>query len=150
MYEVGWANEAFHDLQDKVRTDIVRRYLLAVSRSALHRHHDVRWGGRLDEECWWRRGVTLKDEADPDMIRGGTAAGRPEMPYDYVLVYLRSVRSQIPKALVLYVVTNQELAAALAGAPFGDGRTAQWSPAFRSQVRRRVTRRRDDGAGGRR
>ena len=91
MYEVRWTHPAVADLQTKVRTGTVRKYLFAVARSALNRHPDD-WGGRLDNGFWWRRGISLQDEADPGAVCGGDAGhGHREMPYEYVLVYLRSL-----------------------------------------------------------
>jgi hypothetical protein len=153
MYEVRWTHPAVTDLVTKVRTDVVRAYLFAVGRSALARHPGD-WGGRLADGCWWRRGITPQDEADPDGIRGGTADdGRPEMPYEYVLVYLRSAAAHVPRpVIVLGVVTNLEIVAGSSGAVFGDGRTAHWPPPHGQPAgppgRRRATRHRGGGAAG--
>ena len=155
MYEVRWTNPAFNDLVSKVHTVTVRRYLLAVSRSALDRHPGD-WGGRFDDGPWWRRGIAPHDEADPDAVPGGpTGDGPTEMPYDFVLVYLRAAVAQRPRPfLVLGVATNPELVAGSATALFADGRTARWSAPHGTpgvpRARRRPTRRPDDGAGGRR
>lgn len=154
MYEVRWTHPAVADLQTKVRTGPVRRYLLAVARSALNRHPDD-WGGRLDNGFWWRRGITPQDEADPGTISGGDAGdGHSEMPYEYVLVYLRSLAAPASRpVVVLGVVTNGELMAGPA-ALFADGRAAHWSPPSglphgpppAPPGRGRVTRRRGGGA----
>jgi hypothetical protein len=158
MYEVRWTHPAVADLQTKVRTGLVRRYLFAVARSALNRRPDD-WGGRLDNGFWWRRGITPQDEADPGAISGGDAGdGHSEMPYEYVLVYLRSVAAPASRpVVVLGVVTNGELMAGPA-ALFGDGRAAHWSPPsglhhgpphgqpHAPPGRRRATRRRGGGA----
>jgi hypothetical protein len=153
MYEVRWTHPAVADLQTKVRTGPVRKYLFAVARSALNRHPDD-WGGRLDNALWWRRGVTPQDEADPDAICGGEAGdGHREMPYEYVLVYLRSLAAPSRPVVVLGVVTNVELVAGPA-ALFGDGRVAHWSPPHglhhgrphAPPGRRRAIRRRGGGA----
>src|SRR6188768_4439718 len=128
MYEVRWTHPAVADLQTKVRTSPVRKYLFAVARSALNRHPDD-WGGRLDNGFWWRRGITPQDEADPGAIAGGDVGdGHSEMPYEYVLVYLRSLAAPSSRpVVVLGVVTNGELMAGPA-ALFGDDRAAHWSP----------------------
>jgi hypothetical protein len=149
MYEVRWAHPAVTDLQIKVRTPAVRHYLFAVAQSALDRHPGA-WGGRLDNDLWWRRGVTPQDESDPEAIRGGAADGGYEMPYDFVLVYQRPIVTQRPRYfLVLGVLTNLELAAGLGSASFGDGRVAQWVTPARPRPRR-VTRPRGGGVGDRR
>src|SRR6476620_6480643 len=111
MYEVRWAHTAVTDLQTKVRTAAVRRYLFAVARTALDRPPGE-WGGRLDNEMWWRRGVTPEHEDDPDAAPGGMIDGAREMPYDYVLVHLRSLVARMPRSIiVIRLITNQELAA---------------------------------------
>ena len=120
MYDVEWTEAAVSDLRTKVRTARVRRYLLSVARTALDRHRPP-WGGRSTE--WlWRRGVTAQDEAflgaglDADH-RGGQIDGVEEHAYDFVLVYHRSVRPQLPRRYeVLAVLTNEDLVAAL-GSP---------------------------------
>jgi hypothetical protein len=154
MYEVRWTHPAVADLQTKVRTGPVRKYLFAVARSALNRHPDD-WGGRLDNGFWWRRGITPQDEADPGAISGGDADnGHREMPYEYVLVYLRSLAAPTARpVVVLGVVTNSELVAGSA-ALFGDGRAAHWPPPHglhhgpspAPPGRRRATRRRGGDA----
>src|SRR6185437_1572860 len=121
MYEVRWAHTAVTDLQTKVRTAAVRRYLFAVARTALDRHPGE-WGGRLDKEMWWRRGLAPDDEADPDRVPGGEVDGGREMPFDYVLVYLRSATAQMPRSiLVIRLLTNAELVAGLGGTALGNG-----------------------------
>ena len=158
MYEVRWTHPAVADLHTKVRTGPVRKYLFAVAQSALNRHAGD-WGGRLDNGLWWRRGITPQDEADPDAIRGGDVDNGPgEMPYEFALVYLRSVAAQTSRpVMVLGVVTNLELVAGPTGL-FDDGRTAHWppphglhhgahhGPPHGSPGRRRATRRRGGGA----
>jgi hypothetical protein len=147
MYEVRWAHAAVTDLQLKVRTPAVRHYLFAVARSALDRHPGA-WGGRLDNDLWWRRGVTAEDESDPEAIRGGATDGGCEMPYDFVLVYQRpAVRRRPRYFLVLGVLTNLELAAGLGSTSFGDGPATRWAAPARP---RRVTRPRGGGVGDRR
>jgi len=149
MYEVRWAHTAVTDLQTKVRTAAVRRYLFAVARTALDRHPGE-WGGRLDKEMWWRRGLAPDDEADPDRVPGGEVDGGREMPFDYVLVYLRSATAQMPRSiLVIRLLTNAELVAGLGGAALGNG-LAHGVPAARSARGRRLTRPRGGGAGDRR
>jgi hypothetical protein len=147
MDEVRWAHTAVADLQTKVRTAAVRRYLLRVSQTALDRHPGE-WGGRLDNEMWWHRGVAPDDEADPDGIPGCAVDG--EMPFDYVLVYLRPAAARTPRSiLVIRVLTNAELVAGLSGgAAVGNGQ-AHGVPA-RPPRGRRLTRPRGGGAGDRR
>jgi hypothetical protein len=79
------------------------------------------------------------------------------MPYEYVLVYLRSLAAPSSRpVVVLGVVTNGELMAGPA-ALFGDDRAAHWSPPglhhgpphgrpHAPPGRRRATRRRGGGA----
>jgi len=153
MYEVRWAHTAVTDLQTKVRTAAVRRYLFAVARTALDRHPGE-WGGRLDNEMWWRRGVAPDDEADPDRVAGGVVDGGREMAFDYVLVYLRSADARVPRSvLVIRLLTNAELVAGLGGtalgAALGNG-LPHGVPAARPVRGRRLTRPRGGGAGDRR
>jgi hypothetical protein len=145
MYEVRWTHPAVADLHGKVRTDVVRRYLFGVARVALD-HRSAGWGGRLDNGLWWRRGVLPQDEADPDGIRGGAVDGGREMPYEYVLVYVRSTAAQMPRVFrVLGVLTNGELVGGPAAGLFADGRAADWLPPARSGRDRRLTRPRGGG-----
>ena len=137
MYDVEWTEAAVSDLRTKVRTARVRRYLLTVARTALDRHRPP-WGGRSPE--WlWRRGVTAQDEAvlGAAFDVGGEVDGVDEQAYDFVLVYHRPLRPQLPRRYqVLAVLTNEDLVAAL-------GSPVVTAPAVR------VTRPRG-GAGGRR
>jgi hypothetical protein len=145
MYDVEWTEAAVSDLRTKVRTARVRRYLLTVARTALDRHRSP-WGGRSTE--WlWRRGVTAQDEtvlrtALDDVDRGGQIDGVEEHAYDFVLVYHRPPRPQLPRRYeVLAVLTNEDLVAAL-GSPVLTAPAVPSGPV-------RVTRPRG-GAGGRR
>ena len=153
MYDVEWTEAAVSDLRTKVATPQVRRYLLTVARTALDRHRPP-WGGRSTE--WlWRRGVTAQDEAvlgaafgaeidDVGRTGGvGQVHGAVEHAYDFVLVYHRLSRPQLPRRYeVLAVFTNEDLVAAL-------GPSALTLPSVAPSGPVRVSRPRG-GAGGRR
>ncbi|PZS21358.1 MAG: hypothetical protein DLM61_28055 [Pseudonocardiales bacterium] len=60
-----WSQRAFDDLRTKVKTKDAQRYLSKVARSSLPQHYP-RWGGAVigpQGERFWRRGVTVEDEA---------------------------------------------------------------------------------------
>ena len=141
MDEVRWVHTAVMDLDTKVRTAVVRKYLLAVARSALSRPPGP-WGGRLDGETWWRRGVTPEDEDDPDAVPGGELDdGRLEMAYDFVWVYLRPIVARTPpKVVVIRLVTNDELVTGLRSGTPDDGPLPRWSPPQRPPRGRRINR----------
>lgn len=145
MYEVRWAHTAVTDLRTKVRTAVVRKYLLVVAQSALDRPPG-RWGGRLEGETWWRRGVTPEDEDDPDAVPGADVDGGRELAYEFVWVYLRPLVAPPPrKIVVIRLVSNDELASSLRSVGPDDGSLPHRPPPPRPLRGRRVTRPRGGG-----
>lgn len=113
MYSVGWTHRAVADLRSKVKTKAVRKYLVEVSRTSLHRHFP-RWGGSTEDLKLWRRGVTEQDEAFLDQLEDrdislndGQDEGR-----NYVLVYHREETVDGDRYEITGVLTNGEMAAA--------------------------------------
>jgi hypothetical protein len=112
MYRADWTHQAVNDLRKKVKTGLVRKYLLGVSRTCLYRHFPV-WGGSTPQQILWRRGVNVQDEtrfelaeSDADDLDDGEEHGR-----DFVLVYRRLPTGALPVFEIISVLTNGELAA---------------------------------------
>lgn len=114
MYSVGWTHRAVADLHSKVKTKPIRKYLVEVSRTSLHRHFP-KWGGSTEDLKLWRRGVTEKDEAFLDRLEDHSINlddGRDE-GRNYVLVYYKEeTAANEDRYEITGVLTNGEMAAA--------------------------------------
>lgn len=112
--QANWTHRAVGDLRAKVKTKPVRRYLVEVSRTSLHRHFPL-WGGTANE-LHWRRGVTEHDEAVLDQAEadGEDRDDAQEHGHDFVLVYRRLAPPGTSLGFEIQgVLTNGELAAGL-------------------------------------
>ena len=104
--EGHWSHRAFTDLFSKVKSVSVRKYLVEVSQSSLHRHYPE-WGGALPNGRLWRRGITESDESlDPEKIEPHQGLAR-----SYILVYL--LRRSEKHYEITGLLTDGELAAGL-------------------------------------
>lgn len=115
MYVVRWKHRALTDLRAKVKTPHVRKYLIYVSRTSLHRHFPL-WGGTTVDRLLWRRGVTEQDEIELDAAEshGIDLDDAEEHSRDFVLVYHRNdTTDPTPGFEINGVLTNGELVAGL-------------------------------------
>lgn len=101
-----WSHRAVTDLWTKVKSPPVRKYLVEVSRSSLHRHHPE-WGGALPNGRLWRRGVTEADES----LREDELATYQAIARGYTLVYLRRASENCYE--ITGLLTEGQLAAGL-------------------------------------
>jgi hypothetical protein len=104
--EGRWSHRAVTDLWTKVKAPPVRKYLVEVSRSSLHRHYPE-WGGALPNGRLWRRGVTEADES----LREEQLETYQALARSYTLVYL--LRSTEQCYEITGLLTEGQLAAGL-------------------------------------
>jgi hypothetical protein len=105
--EGHWSHRAVTDLLGKVKSKPVRKYLVEVSQSSLHRHYPE-WGGALPNGRLWRRGITEADEfLDAEELEPHQALAR-----GYILVYL--LRRSEKYYEITGLLTDGELGAGLA------------------------------------
>lgn len=105
--EGHWSQRAFTDLLSKVKLKLVRKYLVEVSQSSLHRHYPE-WGGALPNGRLWRRGVTEADESlGAEELEPHQALAR-----GYTLVYV--MRRSERHYEITGLLTDGELAGGLA------------------------------------
>lgn len=115
MYRAEWTHRAVGDLRAKVKTKPVRKYLVEVSRTSLHRHFPV-WGGSTPDRLYWRRGVTEQDEVllDEAEVDGEDRDNSQEHGRDFVLVYCQLNPLELPRRFeITGILTNGELGASL-------------------------------------
>lgn len=90
----------------KVELRSVRKYLIEVSQTSLHRHCPE-WGGALPNGRFWRHGVTEADELlDPAELKI-----YQEIARTYIIVYL--LRRRQKHYEITGLLTEGELAAGL-------------------------------------